>query len=132
MYLQICRNHKKLGSANRKSAKCHICGRFANLTKLFKSTNFIDFIDFFYGYFSIHCLQNRACFTSYRANTPLTESSGLCWDTKYYTVWQRSVLLTEFPTNIEASGVLCLMPVFFFSSKTNNQTSALRRLLKSL
>ncbi len=25
-------NHKKIGSANSKSAKCHICGRSANLT----------------------------------------------------------------------------------------------------
>jgi hypothetical protein len=37
MYLRTCRsfkfaNHKMIWSANRKSAKCHICGRSANLT----------------------------------------------------------------------------------------------------
>jgi hypothetical protein len=41
MYLQICgsfesANHKKSGSTNRKSAKCQICGRFANLTNYLK------------------------------------------------------------------------------------------------
>jgi hypothetical protein len=38
MYLQTCgsfnsANHKDIGFANRKSTKCHICGRSANLKK---------------------------------------------------------------------------------------------------
>jgi hypothetical protein len=37
MYLRSCgsfrsANHKKIGPANRKFAKCYICGRSANLT----------------------------------------------------------------------------------------------------
>jgi hypothetical protein len=40
MYLRTWRslkpaNQKKIGSANSKSAKCHSCGRFANLTDYF-------------------------------------------------------------------------------------------------
>jgi hypothetical protein len=39
MYLWTCgsfssANHKKIGSANRKSGKCHIFGRSANLTNI--------------------------------------------------------------------------------------------------
>ncbi len=44
MYMRICGSfktaiHKKSGSTNRKSAKCQICGRFANLTNYLRLQN---------------------------------------------------------------------------------------------
>jgi hypothetical protein len=44
MYLRTCgsvrfANHKNIEPANRKFEKCYICGRSANLTKLFKSAS---------------------------------------------------------------------------------------------
>ncbi len=172
MYLQIC---KKLGSANRKSAKCHICGRFANLTKLFKSTNlrfairttFLRTAHLCFSYrtpiaiptdnpillfsavgFVKYCFFLWILFNSQSAKSSLfyvlqskyptyKKFCSLFRHQIHMTVLQRSILLIAVPLersfrcslSIEIFAVK-LHGSIFFSSKTNNQTSALCRLLK--